>query len=71
MSGLREAIACQQAALSDFKQSRAASAAWSDDARRSLDAQVLDPLTNDGQVLLEQLRKAAHAIAAAQQRLAR
>jgi len=71
MSGLRDAIAVQQRALSDLKRSREASAAWSDEQRHRLDRQTLEPLTSDGQRLLEALRTAAREIAAAQSKLSR
>lgn len=71
MSGLRDAIAGQQRALSDLRRSREASAAWSDERRRRLDRQTLDPLTRDGERLLEALRKAAQEIAAAEGKLSR
>jgi len=66
MSGLRDAIGMQQRALGELRQSRDASSAWSDEPRRRLDRQTLDPLTADGQRLLESLRKAAHELAAAE-----
>lgn len=66
MSGLRDAIALQQRALSDLQQSRASSTAWADQRRQSLDRQCLDPLQSDGRHLLDALRKAAHEIVAAQ-----
>ncbi len=70
-SGLRDAIALQQQALAGLRQSREASGAWCDEPRRSLDRQVLDPLQEDGQRLLERLRGAARDIAQAQQGLVR
>ena len=71
MSGLRDAIAVQQQALGDLSRCRAASAAWADEQRVSLDRNCLDPVTADGKRLLDALRKAAHEIAAAQQLMAR
>jgi hypothetical protein len=66
MSGLRDAIALQDGALSELQQSRTGSAAWADDQRHSLDRQCLDPLQADGRRLLDALRKAGHEIAAAE-----
>jgi hypothetical protein len=66
MSGLRDAIGLQQRGLSELQQSREASSAWSDEPRRRLERQTLDPLTADGQRLLESMRKAAHELAAAE-----
>lgn len=71
MSGLRDAIAAQQRAISDLRRSRDASAAWSDDQRQRLDKQCLEPLTSEGQRVLDALRKAAHEIAAAERGLCR
>jgi hypothetical protein len=68
---LRDAIALQQRGLGDLKRSRDASAAWSDEQRDRLDRQTLEPLTSDGQRLLEALRSAAREIAAAQSKLSR
>lgn len=66
MSGLRDAIAQQQRALSDLQQSRASTSAWSDQQRQRLDQQCLDPLEEDGRRLLDALRKAGHEFAAAE-----
>jgi hypothetical protein len=66
MSGLRDAIAVQGRALAELEQTRQGSSAWSDDQRRSLDRNCLDPLTADGKALLESLRRAAREIADAQ-----
>ena len=71
MSGLRDAIAVQQQALTDLSRSRASSSAWVDEQRASLDRNCLDPLATDGKRLLEALRKAAHEIAAARQSMVR
>jgi hypothetical protein len=71
MAGLRDAIALQQAGLSDLQRSRDASAAWADDQRENLDRQCLDPLAAEGKRLLEALRTAGHEIAAAEGMLSR
>lgn len=71
MSGLRDAINLQQRALSDLRLSRDASAAWSDEPRRRLDRQALDPLGGGGQRLLDALREAAREIAAAEAMMVR
>ena len=71
MSGLRDAIAVQQRAISDLRSSREASAAWSDEQRHRLDKQCLDPLASEGQRLLEALRTAGHEITAAEGQLCR
>lgn len=71
MSGLRDAIALQQRALSDLQRSRDASVAWSDEQRQRLDRQTLEPLTSDGHRLLEELRKATHEVAVAAEMLSR
>lgn len=71
MSGLRDAIALQQRALSELQQSRSSSTAWTDEQRQSLDRQCLDRLQSEGRHLLDALRTAAHEIAAAERMLSR
>jgi hypothetical protein len=68
-SGLRESIAAQQQAVTQLERVRAATKAWSDDARQNLDAQALAPLLADGRRLLDRLRQAAREIATEEQRL--
>jgi len=71
MSGLRDAIAVQQRAITDLEESRRSSAAWADAQREKLDRQRLDPITKEAKHLLAELRSSAHEIASLQKRLAR
>jgi hypothetical protein len=70
-SVLRDAIALQHRAASDLASTRAASAAWSDAQRHTLDSQCLDVLSAESRRILETLRTTAREIASVQMRLQR